>query len=713
LENLKKMVVEECLLLALPDISDEVKDYVVAVLNENCTDFQSGADIYEAVGDILLSSTGDDVDQEAVTDLCDRLCDLMNIGTIVNRYEAKRLNKAINMHETEASNGDVSEENFIQAWTVKRDTVDSKKLEKAEAKIRQKQDKRSNQELTPNTSSAQLQQVGATANQAANRKDAKQESRGQNNTFNVQLENVDVAFGAKTLLIGADLNIIFGRRYGLVGRNGIGKTTLLKMMSSGQLRIPTRISVLHVEQEVNGDETIVLDSVLECDVERQKLLDEEKQIQIQIQNESNDALAHRLSEIYEQLEHMEADKAPARAAAILHGLGFSAEGQRRPTKEFSGGWRMRLALARALFFKPDLLLLDEPTNMLDMKAIYWLEDYMMNWPTTLLVVSHDRNFLNAVGTDIVHMHNHRLDYYSGNYDMFEKTKSEKLKNQQREFEAQKQFREHVQVFIDRFRYNANRAALVQSKIKMLEKLPELTPIETEPDVVLNFPSCERINPPVLQLDDIGFQYSPDSAPIFKKVQLNADMDSRICIVGENGAGKTTLLKLLLGDLEPTKGWRKSHRLLRLGYFTQHHVDQLDMDVSPVQFMDTKFPGLPVEAHRASLGRFGVSGDLALQSIMTLSGGQKSRLAFAILGMQTPNFLIMDEPTNHLDVESVEALGAALNKFEGGVVLVSHDERLIELVCKELWVVKDNGVRRLDGGLAEYRELIEAELAAQR
>jgi len=255
--------------------------------------------------------------------------------------------------------------------------------------------------------------------------------------------------------------------------------------------------------------------------------------------------------------------------------------------------------------------------------------------------------------------------------------------------------------------------LVQSKIKMLEKLPELTPIEIEADVVLNFPPCEHINPPVLQLDDVSFRYSPDTQYVFKKVQLNADMDSRICIVGENGAGKTTLLKLLLGDLEPSLGFRKGHRLLRFGYFTQHHVDQLDLDVAPLQFIATKFPGLPQETYRAALGRFGVTGDLALQSIATLSGGQKSRLAFSILGMQTPNFLIMDEPTNHLDVESVEALGQALHSFEGGVVLVSHDERLVELVCKELWVVRDAGVRRLDGGLDEYRTIIEQELAAQR
>lgn len=275
----------------------------------------------------------------------------------------------------------------------------------------------------------------------------------------------------RVLLQGADLSLAFGRRYGLVGRNGLGKSTLLRMISNGQLRIPSHISILHVEQEVIGDDTKAIDSVLQCDTVRENLLIKEKEISAAINSGSNDPdLSNQLTEIYAQLQNIEADKAPARASIILNGLGFTSEMQQQQTKTFSGGWRMRLALARALFSRPDLLLLDEPTNMLDIKAIIWLENYLQTWPTTLLVVSHDRNFLDTVPTDILHLHSQRIDSYRGNYEQFEKTKTEKLKNQQREYDAQMQHRQHVQEFIDRFRYNANRAASVQSKIKMLEKL---------------------------------------------------------------------------------------------------------------------------------------------------------------------------------------------------------------------------------------------------
>ncbi|CAB4014100.1 ATP-binding cassette sub-family F member 3 isoform X2, partial [Paramuricea clavata] len=290
-----------------------------------------------------------------------------------------------------------------------------------------------------------------------------------------------------------------------------------------------------------------------------------------------------------QLEEIEADKAPARASVILAGLGFSPKMQGQPTREFSGGWRMRLALARALFSKPDLLLLDEPTNMLDLNAIIWLENYLQKWPSTLLVVSHDRNFLDVVCSDIIYMHSTKLDSYKGNYETFFKTKTEKLKNQQREYEAQQQYREHLQAFIDRFRYNANRAALVQSKIKILEKLPKLTPVEKETEVVLRFPDCEDLSPPILQLDEVSFHYTKDKV-IFEKVCMSATMQSRIAVVGENGAGKTTLLKILLGDLEPVKGLRHMHRNLKLGYFSQHHVDQLSMNTNSVQLLQSRFPG---------------------------------------------------------------------------------------------------------------------------
>lgn len=373
---------------------------------------------------------------------------------------------------------------------------------------------------------------------------------------------------------------------------------------------------------------------------------------------------------------------------------------------------MRVALARALFMKPDLLLLDEPTNMLDMRAVYWLESYLQEWPSTILTVSHDRKFLNTICTDIVHLHSRRLDAYKGNYENYEKAMREKLTLQQREYEAQQQLRQHVQEFIDKFRYNAKRASMVQSRIKMLERMPVLQPVEFESDVVFHFRECEKLANSVLQLDEVSFRYSKDSPLIFQNICCGSQSDSRICIVGENGSGKTTLLKVLLGELNPTTGVRNAHRRLNIGYFTQHHVDQLDMEMSGLELVAQKFPNLTQEEYRSSLARFGLTGDIVFQSIVTLSGGQKSRLAFACLSLQQPNLLILDEPTNHLDVETVDALGKALNHFKGGVILVSHDERLIELVCKELWVVKDKTVTTLEGGLEEYKKHVYRQLAIQ-
>lgn len=311
----------------------------------------------------------------------------------------------------------------------------------------------------------------ATASQVVSKKDNQMEAKGSNRSMDIRIENFDVSYGNKVLLQNADLLLANGRRYGLVGRNGLGKTTLLRMISGKQLQIPSHISILHVEQEVVGDNTTALESVLECDFERTRLLAEEKEIAAKINAGSTDiSLNKQLTDVYAALENIEADKAPARASVILNGLGFNKDMQARATKTFSGGWRMRLALARALFSRPDLLLLDEPTNMLDIKAIIWLENYLQNWPTTLLVVSHDRNFLDTVPTDILYLHSQRIEVYKGNYEQFDKTRTEKHKSQRREYEAQLAHRQHVQEFIDRFRYNANRAASVQSKIKMLEKL---------------------------------------------------------------------------------------------------------------------------------------------------------------------------------------------------------------------------------------------------
>jgi len=302
-----------------------------------------------------------------------------------------------------------------------------------------------------------------------------------------------------------------------------------------------------------------------------------------------------------------------------------------------------------------------------------------------------------------------MDSYRGNYSEFINTMTEKLKSQQREYEAQMDHRKHVQEFIDKFRYNAKRASMVQSRIKQLERLPELQPVEKEPEVVLKFPDIEKLSGCVIQLSEVSFKYSENSPTCFTNVDLSANADSRICIVGENGAGKSTLLKLVMDMLTPTSGTRTCHRNLKFGYFSQHHVDQLEMDICSVELMQKHFPGKKVEEYRRMLGSFGVTGDLALQQICSLSGGQKSRVAFAILCAHRPNFLILDEPTNHLDIQTIEALATAMNQYKGGTVLVSHDERLIHAVCNELWVCSKGRVHRLEGGLEEYRKAVEEDM----
>ncbi|CAC5384206.1 ABCF3 [Mytilus coruscus] len=663
------------------------------ILEDSHDDFDDSDALFEAIGDVLMQ-TDDSKSEDEIRQICKDLHDILigsKTGTTNNITNGTRrmLNAPLQMSEMVKKEHDERSVTSSNIWLTKKD-LGSIHIETVPLLF--------------------FREEMASASQQFNRKDTKFDASGQNRSLDIKIDD-DISFGEKQLIKGASIQLLSGRRYGFVGRNGLGKTTLLKLLSRGHLKIPSHISILHVEQEVVGDQTIALDSVLECDEERNRLLKEEKEINAQLSSsptKTDAGISTRLSEIYQQLEAMEADKAPAKAAVILAGLGFTPKMQGQTTKEFSGGWRMRLALARALFTKPDLLLLDEPTNMLDMKAIIWLENYLQKWQTTMLVVSHDRMFLNAISTDILYLNNQLIETYRGNYDIFHKTREQRLINQQKEYEAQVQYREHLQVFIDRFRYNANRASSVQSKLKILEKLPPLIAVEKVSTVTFRFPECERLSPPILQLDEVGFYYSKDQV-IFNSICVNADMESRICIVGENGAGKTTLLKILQGDLSPTSGICHTHRNLSIGYFSQHHVDQLEMDQTSLEMMAEKFPGNNSELYRNKLGQFGVSGDLALRPVSSLSGGQKSRVAFAVLCMQNPNFLILDEPTNHLDMETIDALGNALLKFKGGVILVSHDERLIRMICKELWVVQGGTVRTLEGGFEEYKHIVEKEL----
>ncbi|XP_062329129.1 ATP-binding cassette sub-family F member 3 [Osmerus eperlanus] len=689
-----------------PEIDTEVFDYITGVLDCGGPDFEDEDEVFDAIGGVLQGVSADFKNEEDIRDICLQMFNTLKLNNCHAAQKQVLLNAPVQLSQISAEC--VTATNDVQGiWMMKRSqntTVNAKKLEKAEAKLKAKHERRNERDSQKTVSPLVLEE--ASASQASSKKENRVDMSGKNRSYDIRIENFDVSFGERSLLQGAELSLATGRRYGLIGRNGLGKTTLLKMLASRSLRVPAHITILHVEQEVAGDETVALQSVLESDTVREGLLKEERLLNARIANGVADGLESvRLSEIYAKLEEIEADKAPARASVILAGLGFSAKMQQQTTKEFSGGWRMRLALASALFARPDLLLLDEPTNMLDVRAILWLENYLQTWQSTILVVSHDRNFLNAVVTDIIHLHSQRLESYRGDYENFVKTKEDRLKSQQREYDAQLQYRDHIQVFIDRFRYNANRAAQVQSKLKLLEKLPELKPLEKETEVTLRFPdNFEKLSPPILQLDEVEFYYNPDQR-LFTGLCVSADLESRICIVGENGAGKSTMLKLLMGELTPVGGIRQAHRNLKIGYFSQHHVDQLDLNVCSVELLLNKFPGRNEEEYRHQLGGYGITGELATRPVASLSGGQKSRVAFAQMTMPCPNFYILDEPTNHLDMETIEALAKALNKFKGGVVLVSHDERLIRLVCKELWVCEGGKVRRIEGGFDEYRDIL--------
>lgn len=637
-----------------PGIDEDLLNYVVDVTKTSAEDFEDAEELYDAVGGVLHEATENE-DEDEIKEICNGIMNLIKGGEEKPQVNGKRIldapvhigDRAKKDDEQQVEQNSIWMKQNVEDTTLK--TVDLKKLEKAEAKMKQKLEKRDKDDKDDESS------AGPTTNQVIQKKDMKQEQLG-GKVVDIRIENFDLAYGSKVLLQNCNLVMAFGRRYGFVGRNGMGKTTLLRAISKRELYIPSHVTVLHVEQEVVGDDTLATDSVLEADTVRSGLLKEEEELSALVnQGKSTDKTTARLSEIYAKLADIEADKAPARAAMILDGLGFTPEMQGMKTKEFSGGWRMRLALARALFTKPDLLLLDEPTNMLDVKAILWLENYLQTWPTTIFVVSHDRMFLDAVATDIIFLHSKTLDCYKGNYTQFVITKDEKLKNQQREYEAQKQYREHLQAYVDRWRVNANRAAQAQSKLKILEKLPDLKPVEIEPEVVLRLPECDRVNATMLRLDEFSFSYD-GKRNIFEKTDLNANMDARIAVIGENGSGKTTLLKILLGELEVTKGVRHVHRAMRVGYFSQHHVDALSLKQTSLEFFKKRFPGKLDVEYRSHLGRYGVTGDLAMRPISSLSGGQKSRVAFALMTWHEPNFFILDEPTNHLDIETVEALG---------------------------------------------------------
>ncbi|EER03137.1 ATP-dependent transporter, putative [Perkinsus marinus ATCC 50983] len=546
--------------------------------------------------------------------------------------------------------------------------------------------------------------------------------------MDIEVTDINMFAGRQQLLSGATLRLADGFKYGLVGRNGVGKSTLLRAVAEQEIQIPDFIFVMHVEQEIAGDDTPVLQAVLQADKEREWLLGAEKKLlNTEVkegQTEQPTYMGIDLMEVYERLDELDSENAEARAATILAGLGFDAEAQSRPTKEYSGGWRMRIALAQALFMTPDLLLLDEPTNHLDVPALTWLEEFLASWEKTVIIVSHDRGFLNQTTSHTIFQHRKRLWYYGGSYDTFLRVRAEHRANQ-------------VGCCVDlyamecvfrRFGHgNKKMARQAQSRMKMLSKLQdEAVEVDyDDPYLQLNFPAAAPLPPPCISVLDASFGYTPER-PLYKHLNFGVDCDSRVAIVGPNGAGKSTFLKLLDGSLDPTDGAVRRHAKLSIARFTQHHVDALDLSVNAVTTMRRVDPEISIENCRKYLGHFGLAGDLALQPIETLSGGQKSRVIFAQIAYKHPHLLLMDEPTNHLDLETIEGLALALNRFEGGVVLVSHDERLVSMVADELWVVmpgkkdassktgwRSGSVTVFEGTFEDYVDMLKDEFAKKQ
>ncbi|RYP60163.1 hypothetical protein DL769_008233 [Monosporascus sp. CRB-8-3] len=736
----------------IPDIDPVLSDYSVGYLRHASTAWagdeeSSGlsplSEAAAAITELLLSASGNSSgpEQKKIQALVAKWVEKYEEANNTNGERrgpsaVKRLDQAIqvgaqrNVSSTLAvATGSVDLES---ANTRKVESkVDRKKLEKAERKIAAKQSKK------------QFKNVEYEASRLLNQPEDTQSyeefymavnplqlGSGGSKSKDIKIDNIDVSIGGKRILTDTDLTLTYGHRYGLVGNNGVGKSTLLRALSRREVPIPTHISILHVEQEITGDDTSALQAVLDADVWRKILLREQTEIterlaEIEAQRSSmadtsadaakldrdREALDQKLGDIQAKLAEMESDKAESRAASILAGLGFSPERQQYATKTFSGGWRMRLALARALFCEPDLLLLDEPSNMLDVPSITFLSNYLLTYPSTVLVVSHDRAFLNEVATDIIHQHSERLDYYRGaNFESFYATKEERKKTAKREYENNVAQRAHLQAFIDKFRYNAGKAAEAQSRIKKLERMPVLEPPESEYSVKFRFPEVEKLSPPIVQMSGVSFGYDKDKI-LLKDVDLDVQLDSRIGIVGPNGAGKTTILKLLIGKLQPTKGVISQNSRLRIGFFAQHHVDALDLTMSAVSFMAKTYPGRTDEEYRRQLGAFGITGTTGLQKMAVLSGGQKSRVAFACLALTQPHILVLDEPSNHLDIEAMDALAEALNEFQGGVLMVSHDVTMLQTVCKSLWVCENGTVWKFPGDVQQYKKRIAAQADA--
>ncbi|MEZ5885092.1 MAG: ABC-F family ATP-binding cassette domain-containing protein [Paracoccaceae bacterium] len=512
----------------------------------------------------------------------------------------------------------------------------------------------------------------------------------------LKISDITYSVEGRPLFEGASATIPDGHKVGLVGRNGAGKTTLFRLirgdlaLEGGEISLPARARIGGVAQEVPSSATSLIDTVLAADTERAALLAEAET--------ATDP--HRIAEVQTRLADIDAWSAEARAAAILRGLGFDAEAQRRPCSDFSGGWRMRVALAGVLFAQPDLLLLDEPTNYLDLEGALWLESYLAKYPHSVIIISHDRGLLNRAVGAILHLEDRRLTLWNGPYDQFARQRAAARAVQAAEAKKQEARRAHLQSFVDRFKAKASKAVQAQARVKMLEKMEPITAPEEAAKQVFTFPAPEQLSPPIISMEGCAVGYG--GPPVLRRLSLRIDQDDRIALLGRNGEGKSTLSKLLAGKLQPSEGHVTRSGKLRIGYFAQHQVDELELDETPLQHVQRLRPAEAQPRLRARLAGFGLLADQAETKVRKLSGGQKARLSLLLATLDAPHLLILDEPTNHLDIESREALVEALTAYSGAVILVSHDMHLLGLVADRLWLVKGGAVAPYSGDLEAYR-----------
>jgi ATP-binding cassette, subfamily F, member 3 len=515
------------------------------------------------------------------------------------------------------------------------------------------------------------------------------------------INDISVRIAGRLLIDQSSVQIVPGARVGFVGRNGVGKSTLFHAIrgdlptESGTIAIPPRWQIGSLAQEApNGPEKLI-EVVLKADRERETLMRE-----AEVASDPT-----RIAEIQTRLVDIEAHSAPARAASILSGLGFSAEDQNRPCSEFSGGWRMRVALAATLFAAPDLLLLDEPTNYLDLEGTLWLEDHLANYPRTVIVISHDRDLLETSVDQILHLDRGKLSLYKGSYSSFEEQRSTRELLDAKHAKRQADERKRLQAFVDRFKAKASKARQAQSRVKMLERMKPVTALVTQDVREISFPQPEKmLSPPIIAVDDVSVGYDPNK-PILNRVTLRIDTEDRIALLGANGNGKSTLVKLLAGRLPPFSGKVIRAEKLSVGYFAQHQVDELNLDASPYDHIRRLMPDAPESKVRGRAGAIGFSGKAGDTLVKNLSGGEKARLLLGLATFLGPNMIILDEPTNHLDIDSRAALAEAINEFPGAVIMVSHDRYLIEACADQLWVVADGKVTSYDGDLDDYRRAV--------